>query len=251
MFAAFAWLYLREHCQVTEGVVPTPFWFYGRFGYHLFLFTLLTLAIGTDLRNYTIADLLMIVGAVTGVGLATLSGDLQTVHIWIDWNQETFRGPYRPEWLSEHQHLHGLAWSLAGLTIGAGLTWLLRFTAQSVLQRPALGLGDVTLMGMVGSFTGWQPVILILLLAPLLAIAIGLAVWITTRRAFIAYGPYLALATIIVLCSWRRIWMTDLRLLFGHTRSLLILGGAAGGSLVGLLGLLRLYELIPTGTKPE
>jgi leader peptidase (prepilin peptidase)/N-methyltransferase len=248
LFAAFVWLYLREHCQVTADVVPTRFWFYARFGYHLFLFTLLTLAIGTDLRNYTIADLLMIVGAVVGVGFATLSGDLQTVHIWVDWNQEVvgLHGPYRPDWLSDHPHLHGLAWSLTGAATGAGLTWILRITAQYVLQKPALGLGDVTLMGMVGSFTGWQPVILILLLAPLLAIVIGLAVWLTSRRAFIAYGPYLALATIVILCSWRWIWMTDLRFVFGHAESLLILAGAAGVTLVVLLVLLRLYEAIPT-----
>lgn len=250
LFAAFTWLYLREHCQSTADVVPTRFWFYGRFLYHLVLFVLLTIAIGTDLRNYTIADLLMIVGASVGIGFATLSGDLQTIHIWVDWNQEVpgLYGPYRPEWLSEHPHLHGLAWSLTGAVTGAGLTWLLRVTAQYVLRKPALGLGDVTLMAMVGSFTGWQPAILILLLAPMLAIIIGLAVWLTTRRAFIAYGPYLALATIVVLCSWRWIWMTELRLVFGHVPSLLKLSGAAGGTLIGLLVLLRLYEMIPTGS---
>lgn len=251
LFAAFVWLYFRLHCQETPDVVPSAFWFKARFFYHMFLFTVLTIAIGTDLRNYTIADFLMLIGAAVGVGFATSSGYLQTVHIWVDWNQEIpgFRGPYRPDWLSQHPHLHGFAWSMTGLIVGAGLTWLLRVTAQFVLQKPALGLGDVTLMAMVGSYTGWQPVTLIMLLAPLLAIVIGLVVWITTGRAFVAYGPYLALAAIIVLCSWRWIWMTDLRLVFGHAQSLLTLAGAAAGTLVVLLVLLRLYQLIPVGNK--
>lgn len=250
LFGTFAWLYFRLRCQQTSDVVPTHFWYYGRFGYHLFLFAVLTVAIGTDLRNYTIADLLMLTGAVAGVGLATVSGDLQTVHIWVDWNQEVpgLYGPYRPDWLSAHPHLHGFAWSVTGMITGAGLTYLLRVTAQYLLQKPALGLGDVTLMAMVGSYAGWQPVTLIMLLAPLLAIAIGIAVWLTTRRAFVAYGPYLALASIIVLSSWRWIWMTDLRLVFGHTRSLVTLAAAAGGTLVLLLGAMRLYQAIPIGT---
>ncbi len=251
LLAVFYWLYFTVKCQDITEVRPPDFWLEGRFYYHAFLFVLLTIAIGTDLRNYTISDPLVIVGIVVGVGLATLSGHLQTIHIWVDWNDlmvERF-GPYLPDWMSKYQRLHGLAWSLTGLVVGAGVTWLLRTVAQFVLQRPALGMGDVTLMAMVGSYVGWQPVVLIMLLAPLLAIVIGLAVWITTGRAFVAYGPYLALAAIVVLCSWRWIWVTDLRYTFGHARSLAILGGAAAGTLIVLLVGLRLYQMIPTGTE--
>ncbi len=251
IYIAFTALYLGWHCQTTPEVRPTAFWSWGRWLHHLLLFTLLIVATATDLRNYTISDLLVVAGLLLGTGLATVSGDLQIVHIWVDWNQEIpgFRGPWLPGWLSEHPHLHGAAWSLAGAAAGTAITWLIRLTAAWMLQKPALGLGDVTLMAMVGSFVGWQPVVLILLLAPLLAITIGIAVWALTGRAFVAFGPYLALATLIVVGSWRWIWMTDLRYVFGHAPSLAILGAAAAGTLPVLLGALRLYQAIPAGEQ--
>ncbi len=247
LLAVFTWLYFHQHGEAVTEVRPTAFWFYGRYFTHLFLFLLLTIAIGTDLRNYTIADILVLTGAVVGVGLATLSGDLQVIHIWVDWNDlyVDLHGPYLPEWMKNHPHVHGFAWSMAGLIAGAGITWLVRVVAQTLLQKPALGMGDVTLMAMVGSYAGWQPVTLILLLAPILAIIIGLLVWLTTRRTFVAYGPYLALATIFVLSSWRWIWNTDLKLVFGDAKSLLILTGVAGGALVVMLIMLTLYGAIP------
>lgn len=247
LFAVFAALYFGLNCQETPDVRPVDLWYYGRFASHLLLLTLLVIIIGTDLWNYSISDIPIVFGIVVALSLAVVSGDLQIVHIWVDWNQEIpgFRGPYRPDWLSEHPHLHGLAWSVTGMAVGAGLTWLLRVTAEFLLQKPALGLGDVTLMAMIGSFVGWQVVILIMLLAPLLAIVVGVAVWAITGRAFVAYGPYLALSAIVLLCSWRWVWMTDLRLLFGHARSLMILAAAAGGALLLLLGALRLYQFIP------
>lgn len=247
LLATFSWLYFRMHCQEVTEVRPTAFWFYGRYFAHAFLFLLLTLAIGTDLRNYTISDFLVVTGAVVGVGLATISGYLQTIHIWVDWNDlyVELHGPFLPEWMKNHPHLHGFAWSMTGLIAGAGITWIVRVMAQTLLQKPALGMGDVTLMAMVGSYAGWQPVTLILLLAPVLAIVIGLLVWLTTRRTFVAYGPYLALATMIVLGSWRWIWDTDLKLVFGDVKSLLILTGVAGGALVVMLIMLTLYGAIP------
>lgn len=247
LLATFTWLYFHTHCQAVTEVRPSTFWFYGRYFAHSFLFLLLTIAIGTDLRNYTIADILVLTGAIIGVLLATLSGYLQTIHIWVDWNDlyVELHGPYLPEWMKNHPHLHGFAWSMTGLIAGAGITWIVRVVAQTLLQKPALGLGDVTLMAMVGSYTGWQPVTLILLLAPILAIVIGMLVWLTTRRTFLAYGPYLALATMIIMSSWKWIWNTDLKLVFGDVKSLLILTGVAGGALVVMLIMLTLYGAIP------
>ena len=63
--------------------------------------------------------------------------------------------------MGTHRHLHGLASSLAGIAVGAGSTLLVRVVSSRILGHPALGLGDVTLMAMVGSYIGWQPVILI------------------------------------------------------------------------------------------
>ena len=56
-----------------------------------------------------------------------------------------------PQWMKDHQHLHGLAWSLCGAVSGASLVWAGRVAANRILGFPAIGFGDVTLMAMIGA----------------------------------------------------------------------------------------------------
>ena len=57
-------LHLREpDLKVQQGEVrPAQVWYYGRYGYHVCLLLMLIVATGTDLRNYTIADALIVTG---------------------------------------------------------------------------------------------------------------------------------------------------------------------------------------------
>src|SRR5690606_31703818 len=127
--------------QFTEEVRPTPFWHDFRSVYHALLIALLVAATCTDLDDYVIPDLITIPGMLLGIGLATLSGDLQMAHVWVDWNEAIpqIRGPYLPEWLSTHPHLHGLAWSVLGLATGMLLTQGVRLVARFVMGMEALG----------------------------------------------------------------------------------------------------------------
>ncbi|GIS60188.1 MAG: hypothetical protein CM1200mP2_24130 [Planctomycetaceae bacterium] len=86
-------------------------------------------------------------------------------------------------------------------------TWLVRSVSGLVLGREALGLGDVTLMAMIGSFVGWQPVLFIFLLAPFCGLVVGLLARVLTNRPFVPYGPFLAAAASVVLLAWRWIWL--------------------------------------------
>lgn len=256
LFAAYWYLVLDPQAllaHATPEVRPGPFWIFGRGVGHLLLITLLVAGTATDLRNYIIPDQVTAPGMIIGVLLATISGDTQIIHIWVDWNDPlTFlHGPFIPTWLKEHHHLHGLAWSMAGLITGGGITWLIRWVGSLVLGQESLGLGDVTLMAMIGSFLGWQPVIFVIVLAPLSAIFVGLAVRISTGRNYIPFGPYLSLAAVIVLLSWRWLWMLEasaefsVRKLFGDAIGLAILAGISLVSFVLLLGFVRLYRMIP------
>jgi leader peptidase (prepilin peptidase)/N-methyltransferase len=201
--------------------------------------------------------------------LAVVSGDLQVAHVWVDWNEAIpqIRGPYLPDWLRTHPHLHGLAWSLAGLVTGMVLTGGVRIIARAVMGMDALGFGDVMLMGMVGSFLGWQPTVVAFLLAPLCALTIGLSVRLLGGKTYLPYGPYLAAGSLIVMFAWRWIWMFEFRLyegagpddregmfavrrLFGDWVSLAALLGIMVFGLVLLLGLGRLYRMIPGRREP-
>lgn len=255
VFAIFVFAMLGWNCQETTSVIPSETWRIGRIYYQLILITFLVAATGTDFREYVIPDAITLPGTFIGLAGAIYSGELQMIHLWIDWNNEVpLIGPYIPAWIDQHRHLHGLAWSGAGIIVGAGLTWLVRFISSVVLKQEALGAGDVTLMAMIGSFVGWQPVLMIFLVAPWCGMVIALLVRAVTGRSFVPYGPYLAAGTYVILLSWRWVW-PPMRFIFGHGPSLAILAVVFVAGLILLLALLRLYRAIPvtrrTPTKQE
>ncbi|MEZ6122749.1 MAG: A24 family peptidase [Planctomycetaceae bacterium] len=251
--AFFAWSLLGPwNCQGIHEVRPEAALLWSRLPLHLALLFLLWVAVLTDLLDYVIPDEVIWSGIGVAVVSAFVSGELQMVHIWVNWDEAvvSLSGPWLPEWMKHHQHLHGLAWSLTGAFVGATLIWLLRWLSGRILGYPALGLGDVTLMAMIGAFLGWQPAVLVIALAPLTGIVIGLGVRLVSDRSFVAYGPWLACSAFVVMCSWRFLWAEPLMLrnIFGHWPSLLILAAICYGSLIILLTGLRLFRRIPTGS---
>src|SRR5690606_15264092 len=115
---------------------------------------------------------------------------------------------------------------------------------------------------MIGSFLGWQPTLVAFLLAPLCALTIGLATKLLGGKSYIPYGPYLAAGALIVMFGWRWIWMFEFRLseaagpdasqgvfavrrLSGDWLCLLALAAIMLFGLILLLGLGRLYRMIP------
>lgn len=90
--------------------------------------------------------------------------------------------------------------------MGGGLVWMVRVVGAMALRREAMGFGDVTLMAMIGAFLGWQACVIIFFLAPCLGLAIAGARWAMGRGREIPYGPFLCLATLIVIVGWRWVW---------------------------------------------
>ncbi|MBL8816663.1 MAG: prepilin peptidase [Planctomyces sp.] len=249
VFAGFTWMLIRANCQSIEEVQPSGSLTTGRLPFHLWLIFLLVLVTLTDLLDYVISDIVVIVGVVSAVVLAVFSGELQMIHVWVNWDEAIpgLRGPYLPTWMDQHQHLHGLVWSLAGMATGAGLLWILRLSAQLVLGTPAVGFGDVTMMAMVGAFVGWQPTLCIIALAPLAGMVVGPVIRWITGRSFVAFGPYLAVSTLIILCSWSTIWRDwSLRTVFSHWPSVVGLVAGAVVVLTLLLLVVRGFRSLPT-----
>lgn len=244
----FAVIHLR--CQwLTEG--GSIDWAQWRMPYYFALLGLLIVATAIDFDQYLIPDDITTAGVIIGVVWATLFGNMHLIPLWIDWNEvHPIAGPYIPEWIKNHPHWHGLLWSLAGLATGAGVTWLSRFVSHVVLGVEALGFGDVTLMAMIGSFLGWQPVLLVFLIAPLCGLVIGVTMKFAHARRAVPYGPYLAFGAVLVLFTWRWLWIPT-RELFGHWPTLAALGGLMVVTLAALLGLVRLYRSIPVARRKE
>lgn len=259
----FVWMSLVGQSQSTPEVIPSEGWRQARVIYHLSLITLLLVITATDFKSYYILDWCCWLGVIIALSGAVISGQFQIAHVWVDWNAEIpqLRGPYLPEWMQHHPHLHGLAWSLAGGVCGFVITAIIRWIAALVLQMPALGFGDVLLMGMVGTYLGWQPTLVALMIAPLCAVGIGAAVKLFGNRPALPYGPFLAIASLIVLFCWKWIWMAEfafsadggqnrvtsfaVRRFFGDPIALLVVFGLSLGLFVVLLGLLQLYRRLP------
>ncbi|MDZ4782348.1 MAG: A24 family peptidase [Planctomycetia bacterium] len=109
-------------------------------------------------------------------------------------------------WSSGGEHWQALVSSLAGVVAGGGLIWTTRIVSGRVLEREALGFGDVTLMAMIGAYIGWQACVLVFFIAPLFALVVALIQWLLRRETEIYYGPFLALATLWVVLRWPQWW---------------------------------------------
>ena len=138
---------------------------------------------------------------------------------------------------------------LLGMAFGGAMIWSVRIVGFIALKREAMGFGDVTLMAMVGAFIGWQPCLLIFGLAPASAVIVALLQYICTRDNEIAFGPYLALGTLICISYWQWLWFGYARDFFGigkgwfiPTTCLVLLA-----LMCGLLWVVRLFKELVLG----
>jgi leader peptidase (prepilin peptidase)/N-methyltransferase len=73
-------------------------------------------------------------------------------------------------------------------------------SAEVILPREAMGMGDVKLMAAIGAFLGWQAVIFSLLVSSMIGSAVGLGLIVARGHEWssrLPYGPYIALAATI------------------------------------------------------
>lgn len=95
--------------------------------------------------------------------------------------------------------LDSLLFSLVGMATGAGLTYAIRASAGIVFRKPAMGLGDVKLMGAIGAFLGWERVLMAFFLGCLLGAVVGMVHRRVTGDPYIFFGPFLALGAVLAL----------------------------------------------------
>lgn len=286
-------LFAAQGPQTIAGLSDVA-WLHWRYLYHLVLVEALLVATFIDFDRMIIPDAVTVPAMLVGVVGSAAFGQLFIVSFWFQdphqlrllpvlfgyasieqapgWMQALFSGPARPSWITEFPHLHGLAVSLVGLLVGGGVVWAVRIIGRWALRKEAMGFGDVTLMAAIGSFLGWQPVLVIFFLAPVCALAVLAASWLlrqlarllrvfspqsrlvaalaqTSRRTDeIPYGPYLSLATLIALARFDRIWPYAERFFeWGPLLPLfaLVTGLALAVSLQGVAFVRRLLGLTP------
>jgi leader peptidase (prepilin peptidase)/N-methyltransferase len=173
---------------------------YGRMGYHQLLVTLLVIATFTDFDFFVIPDAITVTGMVLGLLIGTMVPGI------------------RPAPSHAVSHWDGLLVGLLGWAVAGGLVWGFRFVFGLIFRREAMGFGDVTLLAMIGAFTGWQLAVLTFFIAPFFGIAqalfkLGRLVLKVLRKDHVSgvdrevpFGPYLSMAALSLLLSWPWFW---------------------------------------------
>ncbi len=93
-------------------------------------------------------------------------------------------------------------WAGIATGLGFGVLFLVLMLAGSALLRgDVLGFGDVKLAAFMGFVLGWPAIIDAVFLGVLVGAiaAVGIGIWRRSMKATFAYGPYLAIGTLVML----------------------------------------------------
>jgi leader peptidase (prepilin peptidase)/N-methyltransferase len=148
---------------------------------------LLVIATFTDIDHWVILDRISVGGAAAGILLALALAFVPPVDLrsWI----VAHAGPAPDNsWLTGTSRL---TWwspvvnSAFGALSGSGLLWFIGFVGSIAFRKPAMGLGDVKLLALIGAFCGWRIAVLCIFLASLFGTVYGLGaiLWDRRRRA--------------------------------------------------------------------
>ena len=121
-----------------------------------------------------------------------------------------------PQLHNTANRFYALRDSLFGIILGGALIYLIasigtiafRKKLKEIGQESAMGGGDVKYMAMIGAFLGWQGAVFVFFLAPFFGSFVGVIEKLRKRADIIPYGPYLSLATLIVILLGDKILQT-------------------------------------------
>lgn len=109
-------------------------------------------------------------------------------------------------WAIGGLRFEGLLTALVGAVVTGGIVWGTRAGASLALGREAMGLGDVTLMAMVGAWLGWQASLLACFLGVLFGLFHAVVQIVRHRESELPFGPGLCMGTATVVIGWRPLW---------------------------------------------
>ena len=95
--------------------------------------------------------------------------------------------------------LAGLGQSLLGMLAGGLSIWLIGKLGEFMFKKESMGGGDVKFLAMIGSILGWKAALLIFFIAPFFGAVVGIVMRVKKGAEVIPYGPYLSLATFLVM----------------------------------------------------
>lgn len=131
----------------------------------------LTLLLGiamTDAREMVIPDQFSLGGTAIGLGLAAAPGGMPILD------------------------------AVLGAATGYLLFWAVKLAAEKLFRKPALGVGDIHMMAMVGAFLGVGGALLTIMLGSLLGLLVGVPL-LARKDGLKPLGSYMPLGTFLAL----------------------------------------------------
>lgn len=178
--------FLALTCYFAFGFSPA-------FAKWLIFCALIVVLIFTDLRERILPDAVNFTGLVAGLAASLFVPVPGGAAFWIFGRAVALHSPAAALSFMD---------ALLGAACGGGLLWLFAEGYFRLRHREGMGLGDVKMMLMAGSFLGWQGVLLTILLGSLMGTVAGL-LFIAARRRGRDYewpfGTFLGISAIAVV----------------------------------------------------
>jgi len=90
--------------------------------------------------------------------------------------------------------------SLLGVITGGGTLYVLGFIGSKLMNKEAIGGGDIKLLAAIGAVLGWSKIFPVLLIASFVGSIFGIILIISKkieRKGYIPFGPFIALSAFI------------------------------------------------------
>jgi leader peptidase (prepilin peptidase) / N-methyltransferase len=154
---------------------------------------LIVVLVFTDIRERILPDLVNFTGFAIGLLLSFFTPPSDGTALWLAGRVFAFPPP---------QPILSFVDALLGAAFGSGVLWVISEGYFRLRGREGMGLGDVKMMLMAGSFLGLRRTILTILGGSLLGTVIGLAIIIIRRKGTdyeLPFGAFLGGASLLVV----------------------------------------------------
>ncbi|HXG09184.1 MAG TPA: prepilin peptidase [Gemmataceae bacterium] len=245
----------EDPIRLAFGLVPYQAWLI--YFYHVVLFCFLLVASVIDIDHLEIPMPVTMTGTVVGlIGGALLWPWVPAVAVpatppgLVQFKSGIYAWPVwhpLPSWLPPDSWRTGLATGLAGVGAGVVIMRGINFLFKMGRGREGIGMGDADLMMMVGSFLGWQAVVVATFVAVFPGLVFGIIQLVQRGDRPFPFGPALAAGSVLTWLGWQ--WLNDrfpLQLLFFDATLMLTLAGMCAVGMLLMSFLLRLLRGRPS-----
>ena len=95
--------------------------------------------------------------------------------------------------------------SLIGVAVGGGALYLIALGGDFLFKKESMGGGDIKMAAMLGSFLGWQKVLLVFMTSAVVGLVVSIVMMAFSKalrkERLIPFGPFLSIAAVIAV-AW-------------------------------------------------